>query len=207
LVQDAVTTALGGTVGAFKATAPRPSASPSIEDNTTSAPWLVAEGVRAPVFKSNIYASPADVPSSMMPQCGVEGEVAFRFRHDLPPRPQPYSRDEIIASVDAHPAIEVVSSRFLHPAETSFLERLADYVSNGGFVYGPAVADWRDLDLERLNVTLTVNSNKVVEQTGSHPTGDLLAIVAAVVEMMRQSTGVKASQFVTCVSSSISASW
>jgi 2-keto-4-pentenoate hydratase len=115
-VQDAVTAALGETVGAYKATAPRPSASSSVEDNTTNAPWRVAESVRAPIFQSAIYASPADVPLRLMPQCGVEGEVAFRFRRDLPPRPQPYSRDEISASVDAHPAIEVVSSRFLHPS-------------------------------------------------------------------------------------------
>jgi 2-keto-4-pentenoate hydratase len=197
-IQDAVTAALGETVGAYKATAPRPAASPAVEDNTTSAPWLVPEGVRAPIFQSTIYASPADVPSRQMPQCGVEGEVAFRFRHNLLPRSHPYSRDEIIASVDAHPAIEVVSSRFLHPDEASFLERLADCVSNGGFAYGPAAADWRDLDLAHLKVTLTVNGTNVVEQRGGHPTGDLLAIVAAVVEMMRESIGLKAGQFVTC---------
>ncbi len=197
-IQDAVTAALGETIGAFKATAPRPSTSPVEADNTSIAPWLVAEGVRAPIFESTIYASPGDVPSRQMPQCGVEGEIAFRFRHDLPSRSHPYTREEIVAAVDAYPAIEVVDSRFLNPDAASFLERLADCVSNGGFVYGPAVEDWRGLDLQRLRVTLTVNGEKVVEQKGGHPTGDLLAIVIAVVEMMRASIGVKAGQFVTC---------
>ncbi len=201
-IQDAVATLLGATVGAFKATAP--SSGPAREQPNgqatynADAPWLMAEGVRALIFQSAIYSSPADVPSVEMPECGVEGEVAFRFRYDLLPRSSPFTRDEIATAVDAYPAIEVVSSRFAKPESTTFLERLADCVSNGGFVHGHAVEGWHELTFAQLRVTLTVNGGKVVEQVGGHPTGDPFAIVMALVEMMRMTTGIRAGQFVTC---------
>jgi 2-keto-4-pentenoate hydratase len=197
-IQDAVTAKLGEIVGAFKATAPRTSDRTTNEESTSPDPsWLATEGVRAPIFQSTIYASTADIPVVKMPQCGVEGEIAFRFLYDLPARFQPYNQEEIAAAVDAYPAIEVVSSRFLDPDSGSFLEDLADCVGNGGFVYGAPVKDWREIALAQLKVTLSVNGEMAVEQIGGHPTGDLLAIVAAVVEMMRGTTGVKAGQFVT----------
>ena len=47
------------------------------------------------------------IPAAEVPQCGVEGEVAFIFRRDLPARAAPYSREEVAAAVDACAAIEV----------------------------------------------------------------------------------------------------
>lgn len=202
-IQDAVVAALQASVGAFKATAPNPQ-SPATDQSSVSgssspdAPWLITEGVRALILDQTIYPSPAAVPSNEMPQCGVEGEIAFRFRRDLPPRATPYTRDEITAAVDAYPALEVVSSRFAAPENTTFLERLADCVSNGGFVYGRGVESWHGLHTANLHVTLTVNGETVVDQMGGHPTGDPLAIVIALVEMMRSTGGVIAGQFVTC---------
>jgi 2-keto-4-pentenoate hydratase len=128
----------------------------------------------------------------------VEGEVAFRFRRDLPPRPMSYTREEIVASMDASAAIEVVSSRFADPDAVTFYDKLADCVSNGGFVHGAVIRDWRSLDFSRIRVTLTVNGETVVKQAGGHPTGDPLGIVVSLVEMMRTAGGVTAGQFVTC---------
>lgn len=184
-IQDAVTAALGVDVGAYKANAP-PAGDPN------------AAGLRGPIYAANIYASPARFPVAEAPQCGVEGEVAFRFRADLPPRAAPYTRDEVAAAVDACVAIEVVSSRFKNPDAMSANDKLADRISNGGLVIGTIVEDWRALDLARLKVRLTVNGAVVLEQVGGHPIGDPLGVAVAFVEMMRTGIGAKTGQYITC---------
>ena len=83
-IQDAVTAGLGKPVGAYKAMAP-----------------AHGEPTRGVIYADTIHASPARIPAAEVPQCGVEGEVAFVFRRDLPPRPAPYSRDDVAGAVDA----------------------------------------------------------------------------------------------------------
>jgi len=180
-IQDAVTATLGAAVGAFKANAP-----------------AGAEPTRGVIYAPTVHPSPSRIPASLVPQCGVEGEVAFVFRADLPPRPTPYTREEVAAVIDACPAIEVVTSRYADPDAASPLDKLADCVNNGAFVHGAAIKDWQPLALGKLTVTLTVNGATVLEQVGGHPTGDPLGIAVALVEMTRGVSGVKAGQFVTC---------
>jgi 2-keto-4-pentenoate hydratase len=180
-IQDAVTAALGTAVGAFKANAP-----------------AGAEPTRGVIYAPSIHPSPSRIPASLVPQCGVEGEVAFVFRAELPPRATPYAREEVAAVVDACPAIEVVTSRYADPDAASPLDKLADGIANGGFVYGAAIKNWQGLELGKLAVTLTVNGASVLQQVGGHPTGDPLGIAVALVEMMRGAGGVKAGQYVTC---------
>ena len=180
-IQDATTAALGKPVAAFKAMTP-----PDGEPN------------RGVIYDGTISPSPARMPAVRVPACGVEGEVAFRFRRDLPPRAQAYTREEVAAAVDALPAIEVVHSRYADRNAVSNLENLADSISNGGFVHGAPSADWRGLALGKLKVRLTVNGETVVAQEGGHPTGDPLGVAVALVNMMRAQDGVRAGQFVTC---------
>lgn len=180
-IQDKVTALLGAPIGAYKA----------------NAPTATSSGVRGPIYAATVQASPARIDPADCPQCGVEGEIAFRFRHDLPPRPAPYAREEVAAALDACAAIEAVTSRFADPAAPR-LDKLADCLSNAGFIYGPIVEDWHHLDLAKLHVTLTVNGVTVLAQVGGHPTGDPLGVAVALVEMMRGSGGVRAGQFVTC---------
>ena len=180
-IQDAVTAGLGKQVAAFKANAP-PNADPT----------------RGVIYAGTVHPSPARIPAAEVPQCGVEGEVAFIFRRDLPSRAAPYARDEVAAAVDACVAIEVVTSRFADPDKASNLEKLADCISNGAFVHAAPPAEWRSLALGKLKVTLTVNGSAVLEQVGGHPTGDPLGVAVVLVNMMREQGGVRAGQFVTC---------
>lgn len=180
-IQDATTAALGKVVGAFKAMAP-----------------ANGEPNRGLIYAGTIHPTPARMPAAEVPACGVEGEVAFVFRRDLPPRAQPYIREEVSAVVDALAAIEVIHSRYADRNKVSNLENLADSISNGGFVHAPPLADWRGLALGKLKVRLTVNGETVLEQEGGHPTGDPLGVAVALVNMMREQTGVRAGQFVTC---------
>jgi 2-keto-4-pentenoate hydratase len=198
-IQDAVALELGYAIGGYKAAPPvAPDPSRPKDESDTNAPWSNAEGIRALIFEPTIHASPCVFPSNEAPQCGVEGEIAFRFRRNLPPRPTSYSREEIAAVVDAYAAIEIVSSRYASPREMTFLDKLADCVSNSGFVYGAKRTDWHRLRLAELTVKLVVNGETIVDQKGGHPLGDPFAIVVALVEMMRATIGVKAGQFVTC---------
>jgi 2-keto-4-pentenoate hydratase len=180
-IQDAVTQGLGKPVGAYKAMAP-----------------ASGEPTRGVIYADTIHPSPARVPVSEVPQCGVEGEVAFVFRRDLPPRTAPYSRDEVAAAVDACAAIELVSSRYGDFAKTPALLRLADSIANGAFVHAVPSTNWRGLDLGGLKVTLTVNGETVLEQAGTHATGDPLGVAVVFANMMRTHNGVRAGQFVTC---------
>lgn len=184
-IQDAVTALLGDEISAYKANAP-------VAGDPNS------HGLRAPIYAANTRPSPAKFPVSEAPQCGVEGEVAFRFRNDLPPRATAYTREEVAAVVDACAAIEVVTSRYANPDAMSAHDKLADSISNGGFVFGKMLTDWSGLDLPKLKVKLTVNGETVLEQVGGHPIGDPLGVAVAFVEMMRSASGVRAGQFITC---------
>jgi 2-keto-4-pentenoate hydratase len=180
-IQDAVSHQLGKLIGGFKAMAP-----------------ANGDPTRGVIYGGTIHASPCKLPASTVPQCGVEGEVAFIFRRDLPYRTKPYTRNEVAAVVDACAAIEVVHSRFAQKAPVSNLEKLADSISNGAFVYDVPRSDWRDLQLGKLKVTLSVNGKKSLEQVGGHPTGDPLGIAVVLANIWREKGGVRAGQFVTC---------
>lgn len=180
-IQDATTAALGKRVGAYKANAP-----------------ANGEPTRGVIYEGTILPSPAAIPAAEVPSCGVEGEVAFIFRRDLPARATDYTRDEVAAAVDALAAIEVVHSRYADRTKVSNLETLADSISNGAFVHAAPIADWRKLDLGKLHVTLTVNGETVLDQIGGHPTNDPLGVAVALVNMMRTLGGVRAGHFVTC---------
>ena len=156
------------------------------------------EPTRGVIYADTIHASPARIPAADVPQCGVEGEVAFVFRRDLPPRPAAYTRDEVSDAVDACAAIELVTSRYRNSDTASNLQKLADNISNGAFVHAAPSAGWRGLELGKLKVTLTVNGSAVLEQVGGHATGDPLGIAVALANMMREQGGVRAGQFVTC---------
>ncbi|MSP00329.1 MAG: 2-keto-4-pentenoate hydratase [Acetobacteraceae bacterium] len=180
-IQDAVSHQLGRLIAGFKAMAP-------------------AEGdpTRGIIYGGTIQASPCNLPTSIVPQCGVEGEVAFVFRRDLPPRAAPYSRNEVAAVLDACVAIEVVHSRFAQKAPVSNLEKLADSISNGALVHDTPRSDWRDLQLGQLKVKLTVNGETRLEKVGGHATGDPLGVAVVLANIWREKGGVRAGQFVTC---------
>jgi 2-keto-4-pentenoate hydratase len=180
-IQDEVTRLLGEPVGAFKAFAP-PGDEPS----------------RGPIYARTIRPSPTSVPVAEAPDCGVEGEVAFRFTRDLPQRSAPYSRDEVADALEACAAIEVITSRFRDQSARGMLEKLADCMSNGGFVYAAPVPRWRHLDLAKIHVTLEVNGSVQLEQDGGHPINDPLAVAVALANMQRTTEGVRAGMFVTC---------
>ncbi len=180
-IQDAVSQSLGKLIGGFKAMSP-----PGQQPN------------RGIIYADTIHASPCDLPAGKVPQCGVEGEVAFVFRQNLPNRAVPYSRNEVAAVVDAMAAIEVVHSRYSIEGPLSNLEKLADSIMNGGLVCSAPNTDWRGLDLGSIKVGMTVNGKPIDKKLPGHPLGDPLGVAVALANMWREKGGVRAGQIVTC---------
>jgi 2-keto-4-pentenoate hydratase len=179
-IQDAVSSQLGKLIGGFKAMQPANGAA-----------------TRGIIYGGTIFESPCEIPASTVPQCGVEGEVAFVFRRDLPDRAKPYTRNEVAAVVEACAAIEVVHSRFAASAPASTLDKLSDSISNGALVHAVPHSDWHGLQLGKLKVTLGVNGQTQLDQIGGHPTGDPLGVAVVLANLWREKGGVRAGQFVT----------
>lgn len=179
-IQEATVVALGDAIGGWKVAAP-----------------IDGHLVRGAIMRSLMFDSPARVSATLAPMMGVEAEVAFRFERDLPARERDYAYGEVAGAVVAFPAIEVVATRFSDYARTPLLDRAADFVSNGAFVRGPAVPDWRRHDLSKLEAVLTIGGTEIVRRIGGHAAGDPLLPAVALVNDLRRDAGVKAGQVMT----------
>ena len=174
-IQDATVAALGETVAGWKV---------SIVDG---------HAVYGTIMASRVFDSGARIEAAKMPLLGVEAEIAFRFGRDLP-RGR-YSQADVADAVTAFAAIEIVDSRFRTYPDLPIMDRNADFVSNGGFVRGPAAEGWRRLDLKEIAVTLTIGDQEIVRRNGGHAAVDPL--LPAVALMKALPGGVKAGQIVT----------
>ncbi len=110
---------------------------------------------------------------------GLEAEIAFLIGKDLPPRSSPYTRDEVVRAIaSCHPAIEELESAFTDPAKVARFTMFSDMQIHGGFVYGPAIADWQQIDFAKESVAISVDGAVRVERTASNTAGtDLLRLV------------------------------
>ncbi|HEU0082058.1 MAG TPA: fumarylacetoacetate hydrolase family protein [Bradyrhizobium sp.] len=102
-----------------------------------------------------------------------EPEFAFRIGRDLPPRPSPYSLEEVLAAVDTlHPAIELPDSRFADFAAAGEAQLIADQACAHLFVLGAATgADWRAVDLVEHRPVVTLRGQRFVGH-GKNVLGD-----------------------------------
>ena len=160
-IQDRMMAALGD-IGGWKIGAPSPEATPMF----------------APMPRAWIAAAGSVLTGERWRYRGLEAEIAFLVGNDLPPRAQPYAREEVLAAIaSCHPAIEVLESAFTDPSQATPLAKNADLQVHGGFVYGPAVANWQSIDFTREHVVLVVDGVVRVEATGSNTAGDLLRLL------------------------------
>lgn len=129
----------------------------------------------------------------------LEAEVAFLLGDDLPPRSNPYTREEVLAAIaSCHPAIEELESGLIDPKAANHFSALADLQMHGGFVYGPAFPEWREVDFAKERVTLSIDGAVRVERTGSNTSGDLLRLLPYLAnEGAARTEGLKAGQWIT----------
>ncbi|MEM7225241.1 MAG: fumarylacetoacetate hydrolase family protein [Pseudomonadota bacterium] len=133
----------------------------------------LAEPYYACLLKPFIRPSPCQLLSIEFPPMVLECEVAFTLGADLPPRDQPYSREEVEAAVaTAHPAIEVVAGHLREWPSQDVFSVIADNGTDGALVYGAGIAGWREIDLVALSVRLLVNGEQVRHGSGANVLGD-----------------------------------
>lgn len=112
----------------------------------------------APILADVSFPSPATLSVSAFPKAEVEVEVALRLDRDLPPRPSPYRREDIIEAVSSvHPALEILTSRFTDRLAPPRLVGMADAQSNGAIVYGPAAPILSTLDFAKVTIVLRLD--------------------------------------------------
>ncbi|MDX2156097.1 MAG: fumarylacetoacetate hydrolase family protein [Hyphomicrobiaceae bacterium] len=109
----------------------------------------------------------------------IEGEIAFRMGQSLPPRQEPYGREEVAGAVAAvGGAIEVVGTRFTGGlAGKGRLLTTADGGVNIALVTGAWTADWRSLDLPAETVRMTINGVSKGSGTGARALGDPMNVL------------------------------
>jgi 2-keto-4-pentenoate hydratase len=145
-----------------------------------------AHGLPGPYFGrmlgDAILDSPAVVPVPGDRPQSLEIELVFRLGADLPPRNEPYDREEVATAVAAmHPGIEIVEGRFTDLLAIDGPTLVADNGTDGILVLGPPCPEWRDLDRSGLTVSLTKNGAEASGGAGAN-------------ELSRRGLGLKAGE-------------
>jgi 2-keto-4-pentenoate hydratase len=159
-IQDAVARQLGAIRG-WKVGAPTPEAAPSF----------------GPIF--TIVEAPAVFPSASHRLFGIEAEIAFRFARDLPGGAP---RELVLAAVGSvHLAMEIVESRFADFHSVGQPSVVADNISNGALVVGPALPEWSGRDLARPPSRVVIDGAEVGRCTTGNTGGDPIRLLVALV--------------------------
>ena len=153
----------------------------------------------APLFSSGLRASGDSWDLPRGASLKVEVEIAIRLGRDLPARPTPYTREEILdATSDIFAGIELVGSRFSNVQSIPFPPKLADNFNHAGYVTGAGSADVRSLDLSNLRSRLWIDGVLAHDAVGGHQQIDpLVPVVAWASVQSDQLGGLKAGQFIT----------
>ena len=178
-IQAALIEELGGIAG-WKVGSPSPTA---------------AAFTCAPIPRGVVVDSPATIRGS---DRSIEAEIAVRLGADLPARAEPYTASDIDAAIaSAHPAIEVLQSRFADPEAVDKLSGLADSMSNHSLVVGAAIADWRRIDLAQEEVLVLVAEREIKRRIGN-PAGGMTRLLLWLANTgARWAGGLRAGQVVT----------
>ena len=151
------------------------------------------------LFSATTFTSPTRLETDTFHMRVIEPEFAFEMAQDLPPRPTPFTRDEVTAAIGAIiPSIEIVDSRYQQWTTVGPACLIADQAAHGAWVRGQKEADWQHLDLATHKVELWVNGK--LSQTGNgsvvlgHPLNALTWLANALRE---QNRGLQAGDWVT----------
>jgi 2-keto-4-pentenoate hydratase len=101
--------------------------------------------------------------------------------------------------------MEVVDTRF-DTTERSIRQRLneratmveayADHITNGAFIIGPGIKNWRDIDFGSVPMRMSADGKPIVETVGGHAFVDPFLPVVVLANQLRRGPGMKAGQVV-----------
>lgn len=115
-----------------------------------------------------------------------EPEFAFRMGRSLPPRPAPYTVEEVLDAVGTlHPAIELPDSRFSDFVSAGEAQLIADNACAHLFILGaPTTAEWRAIDLVEERPVITLRGQRYTGH-GRNVLGDPRVALAWLVNELR----------------------
>ena len=123
------------------------------------------------IFSKVVHPSPARIDVAAYHHLGVEFEVAVRVDDDLPASGGPWKRTKVARRVsECLPAFELVEDGDADYKTLDAFTLVAQNTWNGGVVLGPAVAQWRRVDLEHAVTRCWVND----QLAGQGKTGDAM---------------------------------
>jgi len=154
--------------------------------------------VASPLPASGIVNAPATVECRAR---GVECEISFRFARPLPPRPEPYTAEEVRAAIGTcQAAIEIVSSRFTDHMVMDPLSVTADLGAHDGLVVGAPVESWSPAMFKTLGVIMVVDGAEHKRAVASNPGGtDLMRLLVGLANapVVKAAGGIQAGQVAT----------
>jgi 2-keto-4-pentenoate hydratase len=145
--------------------------------------------IMAPIYQSDIAASPACFSSGRFSVIGIELEVGFVVGKQLPAPDASEFKRRTAECISALPCIEIVDTRLVSIGEASPLVRLADNQLNGGLVVGEPVADWHGLDLNTMKFHLDLGTGKLMEGVADVPGGNAFGNFCALARMIGSHCG------------------
>ena len=155
-VQDAVTEILDLPVVGWKVGA----ATPAIMRQRG-----LDEPIPGPLFGPRVYAGDATLPAADFRAANIETEFAIRTLAELPPRRAAYTAADLTAVSELLAAFDLTQSRYSEAPDD--LSEIADSGNSGGAVIGTPIPDWRDRDLLRTTVELSVDAGGAIPWTCS----------------------------------------
>ena len=142
------------------------------------------------MFASTIQDAPATFRSADYVGLAIECEVAVRFGADVPAAQAPYSRASLANYIEfLAVAFEMVDFRGgaagTEPDATA-IAGICTNISNAGAVLGPAVRDWRGIDLAAARGVMRINGTQVGEGRGADVMGHPLEPLAWLANMLAE---------------------
>lgn len=160
----------------------------------------VSGPLAGPIFAHRLQPDGASVSLATNRMRVAECEIVFTMSRDLAPRPQPWTRPEVLAAVSSvHPGIEVPDSRFIAFEQAGEAQLIADCACMNDMVLGAAVVPDARVDaLPDLLVQARVSDGRTPQGTGRNVLGDPVeALVWLVNELNASGRTLQAGQFVT----------
>ncbi len=151
------------------------------------------------IFGSTVMHRHGCVPHRGFVRIGMECEIAVRLLRDLPPRAEPYSRDDVANAVaEVMAAIELVDERYRDFRTLGVATLVADDFFNTGCVLGDPVRDWHALDLAGVTGRAWINGEEVGVGKGELVMGHPLNALAWLANAQHEYglPGLKAGEFV-----------
>lgn len=137
--------------------------------------------VIAPIYASDIHASPAILTLPPHEEVGVELEYAFRVIAPLPNRDSDDFTAQLRAAVELLPVFELVQSRLEDPKGADALLKMLDNQLNGAVVFGAPIRDWHDFDVGQATAHLKIGDEVHLDGAARVPGGNAFATLRKLV--------------------------